>query len=70
MKTVEDLVGFYDLDGTPIEVRMAPDGSGDVECLAHDTPEPRPFSFVSLLRGTAVIINQARFEYLKSSGSQ
>ena len=70
MKTIEDLVGYYDLDGTPIEVSMAPDGSGDVFCQAHDTPEPRPFSLAALVRGPAVIIDRARFDYLKSGGSR
>lgn len=70
MRKIEDFLGFYDVDGTPVEVRMAPDGSGDVECLAHDTPEPRPFSFATLVRSHGFPIDQARFDYLKSGGSR
>ena len=67
MKTIQDLFGLYDVDGTPVEVRPAPPDSGfALECVAYDTPEPRPFDLATVIRKHGVLIDQARFDYLKA----
>lgn len=67
LKSIEDFIGLYDVDGTPVEVRPAPPDSGAVlECVAYDTPEPRPFNLITVLKQHGVPIDQARFDYLKA----
>ena len=71
LNTIDDQIGLYDVDGTPVEVRRAPPDSGfALECLAYDTAEPRPFDLATVLRKHGVVIDRERFEHLKAGAGR